>query len=111
MCTLSLTYTCAYHSLAQLETTIPLLRDAMAAYKHPIDAVAFPDEGTVILVGSCLYPPLIAPPYSCYIGAAKRFGGMFSGVPVVICGKVRQGDKRIVTVQVSRHIDCQPLEY
>lgn len=34
------------------------------------------------------------------IGAAKRFRGMFSGIPVVICGKVRNGDKRIVTVQV-----------
>mmetsp|Transcript_35969 Transcript_35969/g.42298 ORF Transcript_35969/g.42298 Transcript_35969/m.42298 type:complete len:327 (-) Transcript_35969:233-1213(-) len=62
--------------LPQLETTIPLLKLAMTKCEVPVDAVAFPDEG-----------------------AAKRFGGMFNHLSVVICGKVRDGDRRIVTVQ------------
>ena len=34
-------------------------------------------------------------------GAAKRFGSMFKGYGVVICGKHRgEGDSRVVTIQV-----------
>lgn len=42
-----------------------------------VDAVAFPDDG-----------------------AAKRFGGMFPGFAIIVCGKVRDGDRRVVHVQV-----------
>jgi phosphoribosylpyrophosphate synthetase len=71
------------HAFANLQTTVPLLLDAMAKHKkeHPeeaVDCVAFPDDG-----------------------AAKRFGGMFSGLgmEVVTCGKMRDGEKRVINIQ------------
>jgi phosphoribosylpyrophosphate synthetase len=79
------------HCIAQLESTIPLLKEHMlgssghadganaagaASSVPPVDMVAFPDDG-----------------------AAKRFGSMFEGYSVVICGKHRDGDRRVVTIQ------------
>lgn len=63
--------------IAQLESTIPLLLEAIKG--SDVDAIAFPDDG-----------------------AAKRFGGMFDGREIIVCGKVRDGDRRIVTVQDGR---------
>ena len=52
------------------------IRDAMEKCTPKITAVAFPDEG-----------------------AQKRFGKMFPGIPSILCGKTRIGDKRQVVVQ------------
>jgi len=64
------------HTLAQLESTVPLLRQELAA--AGVDAVAFPDDG-----------------------AAKRFGDMFPEFRdrLVTCGKHRNGDRRVVIIQ------------
>jgi phosphoribosylpyrophosphate synthetase len=64
------------NAIASLQTTIPLLIDAVK--KYDIDCIAFPDDG-----------------------AAKRFGSMFKGLgyEVVTCGKTRNGDKRVVNIQ------------
>eukprot|EP00039_Didymoeca_costata_P020586 m.341796 g.341796 ORF g.341796 m.341796 type:complete len:321 (-) comp20510_c0_seq1:73-1035(-) len=68
------------HAIASLHSAIPLVRkkfnlNADTMDKRAFDAVAFPDEG-----------------------ASKRFGTMFPGLPLVICGKTRKGSERIVTV-------------
>lgn len=55
---------------AELHTTTGLLE------LYPDEVVVFPDDG-----------------------AAKRFKDIFPGAPRVICGKVREGDKRIVTIK------------
>jgi phosphoribosylpyrophosphate synthetase len=36
----------------------------------------------------------------CHVGTlhASRYGKMFEGFPLVICGKVRIGDSRVVTI-------------
>jgi ribose-phosphate pyrophosphokinase len=64
------------NAVASLQTTIPLLIDAIK--KEGVDCIAFPDDG-----------------------AAKRFGSMFKGLgfEIVTCGKTRDGDKRVVTIQ------------
>ena len=62
------------NSIASLQTTIPVLLEVLK--DSHIDCVAFPDDG-----------------------AAKRFGHMFEGFPTVICGKVRVGDERRITIQ------------
>ena len=64
------------NAVASLQTTIPLLIKELKDTN--IDCIAFPDDG-----------------------AAKRFGGMFgdSGFEIVTCGKMRDGDKRIVHIQ------------
>jgi phosphoribosylpyrophosphate synthetase len=74
-----------FHSnaAASLHSTVPMLLKALkadppaSATSGKVTAVAFPDDG-----------------------AAKRFGKMFAqeGYPVIICGKVRDGDKRIVRI-------------
>lgn len=63
-------------TIASLHTGIPLLLAKIAAYG--IDAVAFPDDGS-----------------------AKRFGKMFesAGLEKIVCGKTRDGDKRVVHIQ------------
>lgn len=77
------------HALADTVTTVPLLLRYINAYtvsptleadavRNPecaIDTIAFPDEG-----------------------AMKRFGNFFPGFPQIICGKIRDGDKRIVKI-------------
>uniref|UniRef100_A0A7S2VLX6 phosphoribosylformylglycinamidine cyclo-ligase n=1 Tax=Zooxanthella nutricula TaxID=1333877 RepID=A0A7S2VLX6_9DINO len=70
------------HAVASLHSTVPLLLRALSSEDTdeeagPITAIAFPDDG-----------------------AAKRFGSAFAskGFPVVICGKVREGDKRLVRI-------------
>lgn len=68
------------HTVAQLETAIPLLKCAFAQRpqrgKARIDCIAFPDDG-----------------------AAKRFGKMFDEFPLpVTCGKHRIGDQRVVRI-------------
>lgn len=60
--------------IPRLETAIPLLRDRLR--DDPDAAVAFPDEG-----------------------ARKRFGGMFPERHIILCHKIRRGDKRVVTIQ------------
>ncbi len=66
-----------FHSscLPSLHSAIPLLFSRLK--KTAINAVAFPDEG-----------------------AAKRFSKMFTsaGFDVIVCGKVRDGDRRIVKI-------------
>ncbi|CAM9906217.1 unnamed protein product [Chrysoparadoxa australica] len=64
------------NAIASLQTSIPALLQEL--YSTDIDCVAFPDDG-----------------------AAKRFEHMFrgTGYEVVICGKVRQGEKRLITIQ------------
>eukprot|EP01038_Epipyxis_sp_PR26KG_P008996 gene8996-12136_t len=73
------------NAIASLQTTIPLLIDRIK--QSNIDCIAFPDDG-----------------------AAKRFGTMFKdmGYEIVTCGKTRNGDKRVVSIQdgnpVGKHI-------
>lgn len=65
------------NAIASLQTSIPLLISRIK--KDPsIDCIAFPDDG-----------------------AAKRFGYMFKGLgyEIVTCGKTRDGEKRVVTIQ------------
>lgn len=67
-----------FHSstIPSLHSSVPLLFARLRSCK--ITAVVFPDDG-----------------------AAKRFAAAFKaeGFEVIVCGKVRDGDKRIVTVQ------------
>jgi len=79
------------HALAETWTAIPVVLDRVKAFlpgaleedgepptRNPdslVDAVAFPDEG-----------------------AKKRFGSFFKGFPLILCGKVRRGDKRTITL-------------
>eukprot|EP01038_Epipyxis_sp_PR26KG_P005455 gene5455-7549_t len=67
-----------FHSstISSLHTSIPLLLERIL--RTAINAVAFPDDG-----------------------AAKRFGAMFrkAGFDIIICGKVRDNDRRIVKIQ------------
>ncbi|MBX9809965.1 ribose-phosphate diphosphokinase [Candidatus Gracilibacteria bacterium] len=60
---------------AELHTTTGLLE------LYPDEVVVFPDDG-----------------------AAKRFKDIFPGVPRIICGKTRDGDKRIVTIKEGNPI-------
>jgi ribose-phosphate pyrophosphokinase len=64
------------NAVASLQTSIPVLIEALK--KTQVDCIAFPDDG-----------------------AAKRFGGMFTGLgfEIVTCGKIRDGEKRIVHIQ------------
>ena len=64
------------NTVASLHTTVPCLIPRLEA--AGIDAVAFPDDG-----------------------AAKRFKHMFDSAvyEIIVCGKVRDGDNRVVTVQ------------
>jgi len=60
-----------------LLSAIPLFKEQLKkCHKDDNVCIAFPDDG-----------------------ACKRFGKMFKKYPVVICAKVREGDKRIVTVK------------
>jgi len=70
------------HAIASLHSTIPLLLRAISSEAPdpeagPITVIAFPDDG-----------------------ASKRFGKAFvsRGFPVVICGKIRENEKRIVKI-------------
>ena len=65
------------NAIASLQTTIPMLIDRIKK-DGKINCIAFPDDG-----------------------AAKRFGSMFKGLgwEIVTCGKTRDGEKRIVTIQ------------
>jgi ribose-phosphate pyrophosphokinase len=69
------------NAIASLQTTIPMLINSLK--KSNINCVAFPDDG-----------------------AAKRFSSMFDGLgyDIVTCGKTRDGDKRVVTIQDG---DCK----
>uniref|UniRef100_A0A7S0U286 Phosphoribosyltransferase domain-containing protein n=1 Tax=Hemiselmis andersenii TaxID=464988 RepID=A0A7S0U286_HEMAN len=68
------------NALASLHSGIPLLLKELGQATSKINCVAFPDEG-----------------------ACKRFSYIFTEAfpdwPIVICGKVRDGEKRIVTIQ------------
>lgn len=69
------------NAIGSLQTTIPLLIQRMR--QTNINCIVFPDDG-----------------------ALKRFGFMFNnlGFEMVICGKSKEGEKRIVTIQ-----DGQPF--
>ena len=60
--------------IASLCTSVPCVIPVLR--EEGIDCVAFPDDG-----------------------AAKRFKHMFDGFDIIICGKVRDGDERRVTIQ------------
>ena len=64
------------NTIASLQTTVPCLLPYLE--REGVNAVAFPDDG-----------------------AAKRFKHMFDAdrYAIIVCGKVRDGDKRVVTVQ------------
>lgn len=62
-------------SIAVLQTAMPLLHRELKT-NFPVDAVAFPDEG-----------------------AFKRFHLLFEDFDTVVCGKVRDGNSRRVTIQ------------
>ncbi|EKX51906.1 hypothetical protein GUITHDRAFT_161462 [Guillardia theta CCMP2712] len=68
------------NALASLHTAIPLLINELRSPESKISCIAFPDEG-----------------------ACKRFSTLFSTEfpdwPVVTCGKIRDGDRRVVTIQ------------
>jgi len=69
--------------LPRLETAIPLLKKRIATMENV--TIAFPDEG-----------------------AQKRFGRMFKEYPLIICHKIRSGDKRQVSIKEgepeNRHV-------
>ena len=72
--------------IPQMTTAIPLLKEKLYRLPARLDiSIAFPDEG-----------------------AWKRFHNSFEGYPQIICQKIRQGDKRIVTIKEgnprSRHV-------
>lgn len=60
--------------IPRLETAVPLLKNRIKSLKNI--AIAFPDEG-----------------------AFKRFGKMFKQYPVILCDKIRENDKRIVSIK------------
>ena len=60
--------------IASLCTSVPCVIPVLR--EEGIDCVAFPDDG-----------------------AAKRFKHMFDGFDIIVCGKVRDGDERRVTIQ------------
>jgi len=70
------------NAIASLHSTVPLLLRNLSLEEPDevagkITAIAFPDDG-----------------------ASKRFGQPFSdkGFPIIICGKIREGEKRIVKI-------------
>eukprot|EP00667_Euglena_gracilis_P012629 EG_transcript_13000 len=68
-----------FHSsaCASLCTTIPVLQqEILSKPEYGFTAIAFPDEG-----------------------ACKRFGRLFDGYPLVVCGKKRIGDARRIVIQ------------
>uniref|UniRef100_A0A7S4Q0L7 phosphoribosylformylglycinamidine cyclo-ligase n=1 Tax=Alexandrium monilatum TaxID=311494 RepID=A0A7S4Q0L7_9DINO len=75
------------NAIASLHSTVPLLLRVLRAEQRSdadaVTAIAFPDDG-----------------------ATKRFGKPFleAGFPVVTCGKVRDGDRRIVRITEG---DCK----
>ena len=64
--------------LVRLESTVNLLFEQIKDHQSENYAIAFPDDG-----------------------AHKRFGTMFDGknYPIVICSKIREGDRRITTIK------------
>lgn len=60
----------------RLESAVPLLLRKLNDMDPRSVSIAFPDDG-----------------------AMKRFGDMFSDYHIIICTKVRNGDKRIVKVK------------
>jgi phosphoribosylpyrophosphate synthetase len=73
------------NAAASLHSTVPMLLSALNA-----DAARMPDAASG-RVSAIAFPD---------DGAAKRFGKLFvqEGFPIIICGKVRDGDKRIVRI-------------
>lgn len=69
-----------------METAVPLLLQRLVRLEdHASVSIAFPDEG-----------------------AYKRFHSLFSGYELITCIKVREGNKRVVTVKdgipAGRHV-------
>lgn len=66
------------NACASLQTAIPVLVQRLKEMNPDIDCIAFPDDG-----------------------AAKRFSSAFKGLgfEIVTCGKTRDGDERVVTIQ------------
>ena len=71
-------------ALAKLVSAIPLFKEELKkCFSTEKIAIAFPDEGSF-----------------------KRFGNMFEEYPIIICGKVRDGDKRIVKINDGDPKNC-----
>jgi phosphoribosylpyrophosphate synthetase len=64
--------------IVRLESTVDLLFNELKTQENEKYAIAFPDDG-----------------------AHKRFGHLFDGknYPILICSKIREGDKRITTIK------------
>jgi phosphoribosylpyrophosphate synthetase len=64
--------------IVRLESTVDLLFNELKIQENEKYAIAFPDDG-----------------------AHKRFGHLFDGknYPILICSKIREGDKRITTIK------------
>lgn len=75
-----------FHSncVAALYSCIPLICNKLKS--TTINTIVFPDDG-----------------------AAKRFGDLFkyNGYQIIVCGKIRIGDKRIITIQDG---NCQGIK-
>jgi len=73
--------------LVELKTAVWLLKEKLEALQkeNPSEkiAIAFPDDG-----------------------AHKRFKSKFEGFPMIICNKVRDGDKRIVVIKEGEAKNC-----
>jgi phosphoribosylpyrophosphate synthetase len=70
--------------IPRLESAIPLLKDRLQHLENL--TIVFPDQG-----------------------AWKRFGGYFEGFPMVVCHKVRDGEKRKVQIKEGNPRGCHTL--
>ena len=75
--------------LVRLESTVELLLKELKSQENEKYAIAFPDDG-----------------------AHKRFGTLFDGTnyPIVICSKIRDGDKRITTIKEGLRVKISEEE-
>eukprot|EP00038_Savillea_parva_P011183 m.195681 g.195681 ORF g.195681 m.195681 type:complete len:362 (+) comp19573_c0_seq1:233-1318(+) len=79
------------HAIADTVSTIPLLLRYIQAY----DEFRVDDDGTPEINPACAFDAVAFPDE----GAKKRFGGFFPKFPLIICGKIRDGDARVVNIQ------------
>eukprot|EP00041_Stephanoeca_diplocostata_P032769 m.1061051 g.1061051 ORF g.1061051 m.1061051 type:complete len:305 (+) comp24209_c0_seq122:380-1294(+) len=87
------------HALADLVSGVPLLLSTIKAYVELDIADAGDPYRSELRNAECEYDAIAFPDE----GAKKRFGTFFPGFDLIICGKVRQGDKRIVTIHVCNN--------
>lgn len=72
-------------ALIKMASAIPVFKNKIKDMNSKDEkvAIAFPDDG-----------------------AAKRFGKSFQDYPVIVCGKVRDGDERVVTIKDGDPSGC-----